>query len=136
MFEIIMAVEDPKADLSWVGPTIGAIGSVIIAVVGGISLVWRRRQDREDAKEDKQTEAEIAVAPKVTDGWQEVRDARAEASTYYNFYRAFENLYFNAIGALRHLVRSIRAAHPEQEFDKDVLDALAATPPNTELEKK
>lgn len=123
-------------DMSWLGPTVSAIGGVLIAMVGGISLVWRRRQDRKDAAIDRTADAEIAAQPKVTDGWEEVRQARLEASTYYNLYRTFENLFYTAFSALRHLARTIRDAHPEQKFDKDVVDALAIVPPDTTDAKK
>jgi len=118
-------------DLSWLGPTVTAIGLVLVAIISGISTVWRRRQDRKDIVKDKSLDAAIAVQPKVTDGWEEVRLARAEASAYYNLYRNFENLFYTAFGALRHLARTYRDANPTAVLDKDVADALAIVPPDT-----
>lgn len=129
MFPILSA--DTPPDLNWLSTIVTAAGGVIIAMVGGASLVWRRRQDRKDAIADKKTDAEIAVTPKVTDGWEEVRLARAEASQYYNLYRLFENLFYTAFSALRHLARRVHEAHPDQKFDKDIVDALAIVPPDT-----
>lgn len=129
----LAAVDPQVVNLDWLGPTVTAIGGVLIAAVGGISLVWRRRQDRKDQVEDKKADAVIAIQPKVTDGWEEVRKARAEATTYYNLYRAFENLYYIVADALRKLARSVRDAHPEEVFDKDVVDALALKPPETDV---
>jgi hypothetical protein len=131
MLDLFMAADTPP-DLNWLGPVVTAIGGVLVAAVGGASLIWRRSQDRKDAKEDKAVDAEIAVQPKVTDGWEEVRKARAEATTYYNLYRVFENLYYTVAAALRHLARRVRDSHPEQEFDKDVIEALAIEPPQTD----
>ena len=116
----------------YLGPILATIGVVIVALIQGVSVVWRRRQDRRDAKEDKTEDAVLAVQPKVIDGWEEVRKARAEATTYYNLYRTFENLFYLVQGALRHLVRSVRDAHPDQEFAPDVVEALAAQPPDTD----
>lgn len=122
----------PGADnLSWLGPAVTAIGGVLVAMVGGASIVWRRRQDRKEVAIDRQADAEQAAQPKITDGWEEVRKARTEASQYYNLYRAFENLFYTAFGALRHLARTVRDAHPDQPLDKDVVDALAIVPPDT-----
>lgn len=129
----LAAVDPQVVNLDWLGPTVTAIGGVLIAAVSGISLVWRRRQDRKDQVEDKKADAVIAIQPKVTDGWEEVRKARAEATTYYNLYRAFENLYYIVADALRKLARSVRDSHPEEVFDKDVVDALALKPPETDV---
>ena len=98
-------------------------------MVGGISLAWRRGQERKDSQADKVTDAEIAAQPKVTDGWEEVRLARLEASKYYNLYRVFENMFYVVSSALKHLARSTRVAHPDHQFDKVVVDALAVVPP-------
>ena len=117
-------------NLDWLGPTITSIGAFIVALIGGISLAWRRRQDRQDSQSDRVTDAELASQPKVTDGWDEVRAARLEASNYYNLYRTFENLFYTVFSALRHVTRSVRDAHPTEEFAKDVLDALAIVPPD------
>lgn len=129
----LAAVDPQVVNLDWLGPAVTAIGGVLIAAIGGVSLVWRRRQDRKDQVEDRKADAVIAVQPKVTDGWEEVRKARAEATTYYNLYRAFENLYYIVADALRKLARSVRDAHPEEVFDKDVVDALALKPPETDV---
>jgi len=129
----LAAVDPQVVNLDWLGPTVTAIGGVLIAAVSGISLVWRRRQDRKDQVEDKKADAVIAIQPNVTDGWEEVRKARAEATTYYNLYRAFENLYYIVADALRKLARSVRDSHPEEVFDKDVVDALALKPPETDV---
>ncbi len=118
---------DPS-NLEWLGPIVTAIGSVVVAAVAGAATVYRRRQDRQEHTED----AELSLQPKVTDGWEEVRQARQEATTYYNLYRVFENMYYTVAAALRHLARTIHAAHPDQKFDKDVVDALALKPPDTD----
>ena len=81
-------------------------------------------------------DAAIAAQPKITDGWEEVRKARLEATNYYNLYRTFENLFYTVFTALRHLARMVRSAHPDHEFDKDIVDALAVVPPGTAEAKK
>jgi hypothetical protein len=122
-----------EGDLTWLGVVVTAVGSLLVAVVGAISLVWRRRQDRKDQVEDKVTDAAIAVQPKVIDGWEEVRKARAEATRYYNLYRVFEELYYTVASAFRKLAKSVRDRHPDEEFDKDVVEALALKPPETNV---
>lgn len=123
-------------DLSWLGPAIAAGGGAIVGIIGLVSVLLGRRQDRKNQHAASQDAAEIAVTPKITDGWEEVRQARQEASQYYLLYRTFENLFYTVFSALRHLVRSIRDAHPEQQFDQDVTDALAIVPPDTTDVKK
>lgn len=118
-------------DLSWLGPTIGACGVVIVSLIGVLSLIIGKRQDRKNAKAAALDSAELGAAPKVTDGWEEVRLARADATKYYNLYRAFENIYYTVASALRHLGRSIHETHPDMVFEKDVTDALAIVPPDT-----
>ena len=132
-----IAEVDPATppDIGWLGPVATAGGGVIVAMIGGASIVWRRRQDRRDAVDDRHLDAEIAVQPRVTDGWEEVRKARAEATTYYNLYRAFEHLYYTCASALRKLARRVRDHHPEEEFDADIVAALALKPPETETGK-
>ena len=122
---------DPSAglNLEWLGPIVTAVGGVIVAIIGGIAMIWRRRQERQDEQEDRAEEATASTQPKVVDGWSEVRAARAEATKYYNLYRTFEDMYFTVISALRGLVRSVREAHPEQKFSKEVVDALAVKGP-------
>lgn len=135
----LLLMEPPVTNapnMDWLGPVVTAIGGVLVAAVGGVSLAWRRRQDRNDAMEDKSIDAKIAVQPKITDGWEEVRKARLEASNYYNLYRVFENLFYTVFTALRHLARSVRAEHPDQQFDQDIVDALAVVPPGTTEAKK
>ena len=132
--EVIVPVQ--PLNLDWLGPTISAIGAFIVAVIGSISLIWRRRQDRQEALTDRVTDSELAAQPKVTDGWDEVRAARLEASNYYNLYRTFENLFYTVFSALRHVTRTVRDAHPDEELPKDVLDALAIVPPDATDMKK
>lgn len=115
-----------SADLSYLGPLVTASGALLLAGVTAAAALWRRRQDRKDVTVDRDLER----LPTEADGWTEVRAARAEATKYYNFYRTFENLYYIAASALRHLVRTVHEAHPEQVFDKDVTDALAVKPPD------
>jgi len=142
MFHLLYALLAPDdvvtnaPDMGWLGPVVTAIASVLVATIGGVSLAWRRRQDRRETLEDKAADAATAAQPKVTDGWEEVRRARQEASNYYNLYRAFENLYYIVLGALRHLARTVRLEHPDQKFDQDIVDALAAVPPDTTTVKK
>lgn len=123
-------------DLSWLGPTIAAAGGSLVGLIALISVLLGKRADRKNAAAAAVEQKDIAVTPKITDGWEEVRKARSEATQYYNLYRAFENLFYTAISALRHLVRSIRDAHPEQQFDQEVKDALAIVPPDTSDVKK
>lgn len=131
MFYLYLADTSTPPDMSWLGPTVATIGSLIIAIVGFISIIIGKRQDRKNSKADSMEAAGIAIAPKVTDGWDEVRAARAEATKYYNLYRAFENVYYIASTALRHLARSVRETHPEMTFDQDIADALATDAPDT-----
>lgn len=121
---IRFAAGDPP-NLDWLGPVVTAIGGVLVAAVGGISLVWRRRQDRRESVEDK----ELDRAPKEVDAYEEMRLARAEASRYYRLFRTFEDLFYSAHAALRFLARRVHDAHPEQELDKNVVEALALRPP-------
>ena len=114
-------------NLEWLGPVAGTLGTIVVATIGAISIVWRRKQDRRDAQEDQLA----GNQPKVTDGWEEVRTARLEASNYYNLYRTFENLFYTVFSALRHLAQKTRHDHPQEVFAPDVLDALAIVPPDT-----
>lgn len=123
-------------DMSWLGPVVTAASAVIVAAVSGVSLAWRRRQDHKDALEDKSVDAGIAAQPKITDGWEEVRKARLEATNYYNLYRVFENLFYTVFTALRRLARTVREEHPDQEFDQSIVDALAVVPPGATEAKK
>ena len=127
----ISPVTNAPDNLTWLGPAIAAAALILVAVIQAISAVWKRRVDKRDKTADNLANADIAIQPRITDGWEEVRAARAEATKYYNLYRAFENLYYIVIGALRHLVRSAKDAHPETVFEKDITDALAAVPPDT-----
>lgn len=139
MFDLFLLTPTPTpvpTDLSWLGPVIAVAGASVVAVISLVSLLLGKRADRRNAKAAAVDQAEIAVTPKITDGWEEVRQARMEASQYYNLYRTFENLFYTVFSALRHLVRSIRDAHPEQQFDQDVTDALAIVPPDTTDVKK
>jgi hypothetical protein len=114
-------------DLSWLGPTITAGGAVVVGLIALFSILWSNRQKHKDTMVEKATDQQ----PTITDGWDEVRKARAEATTYYNLYRTFEDLFYRVWGALRHLVRTTRDVHPDQKFDPDVVDALAIVPPDT-----
>lgn len=116
-------------NLGWLGPVVTTAGAIVVAALGTVGLVWRRRQDRHAEVEDAARAAEAAKEPTETDGWAEVRAARAEATKYYNLYVFFRNLFYDVQSALRHLVRKIRDAHPDMELDKDVVDALALKPP-------
>jgi hypothetical protein len=122
---------DSAPNLQYLGILVPAVGAFLIALTGLVSNVWRRRQDRKDALEDKNADANIAAQPKITDGWEEVRKARLEATLYYNLYRAFENIFYTVFGAFKHLVRDTRNAHPDHEFSKDILDALKVDIPDT-----
>lgn len=112
-------------NLDWLGPTVTSVGAVIVATIGAVSILRRRRLDRQDKADD----VALEKAPSETDGWAEVRAARAEASRYYRLYRVFEDLYYIAHSALRHLVRNVHDAHPDQTLGDDVVKALAARPP-------
>jgi len=118
-------------DLNWLGPVVTSLGAIVVATIGGVSIAWRRKQDRNDALEDKQSDSAAASQPNITDGWEEVRQARMEATRYYNLYRGFEDAFYVVSTALRRLVRSTRTAHSEFVFEQDVLDALAVVPPDT-----
>lgn len=118
-------------DLSWLGPSITSAGVVIVGLFVLFSNLWQRRQNRKDAVVDRHEDASLSVQPKITDGWEEVRKARDEASQYYNLYRTFENLFYVSFGALRHLARTFRDKNPDETLDKDVVDALAIVPPDT-----
>lgn len=132
----ISPITNAPTGLEWLGPAVSVIGGVMVALIGGISLIWRRRQDRKEAIADKQADTESAIRPKVTDGWEEVRAARLETSMYYNLYRTFENLFYTVFSALRHLARVTRDTNPETVFEKDITDALAVVPPETTVNKK
>lgn len=127
----ISPITNAPEHLTWLGPTIAAGALILVAFIQAVSAVWKRRVDRRDKTADTLASADVAIQPKITDGWEEVRAARQEATKYYNLYRAFENIFFIAIAALRHLVRSTRDAHPNTVFDKDITDALTIVPPDT-----
>jgi len=132
-----LITQESQPSLDWLGPAVTGAAGVLIALIGTISLFWRRRQDRDQSQSDRTVDAENAAQPRVVDEWQEVRNARAEATTYYNLYRVYENLYHVAIAALRNLTRRVRTDHREGEdfeFGDDVAVALAMEPP--EAEKK
>jgi len=112
--------------LSWLGPVATVVGGVLIAAIGGVATIWRRRQDRQDQVADKV----VDKLPSEKDGWQEVRAARAETSHYYKLYRIFEDLFYTVGTGLRALARTVHTAHPEQVFPQEVIDALAARPPD------
>lgn len=117
---------DASDSLAWLGPIATAAGGVLVAMVGGVAMVWRRRQDRRDQLSDKS----IDKLPTEKDVWQEVRSARAETSHYYALYRIFEDLFYTVGTGLRVLARTVHQAHPEQVFPQEVIDALAARPPD------
>lgn len=123
----IVAAAAAGGDLEWLGGAVTAIGGVLVAVIGGVALVWRRRQDRKDSVADTKAEK----TPTQKDGWAEVREARAEATRYYKLYRVFEDLYYAVASALRALARKVHEAHPEEPLDKHVTDAIAMKPPDT-----
>ena len=122
---------NPPDNLAWLSPTISAGAVVLVGLFVLFSNLWQRRQNRKDQVADKSVDAAIAVQPKITDGWEEVRLARQEASDYYKLYRTFEGLYYTVMSALRHLARVFRAKDPDAKFDQDIVDALAIVPPDT-----
>lgn len=122
----LMAVDPPEyPNLEWLVPALGIGGSIVVALIGAASLIWRRRQDRKDTLDDKLTDK----APDVTDGWAEVRQARAEASRYYRLFRVFEELYYSVASALRFLSRKWHERLPEEPLDPEVVKALELRPP-------
>jgi hypothetical protein len=129
---IVNPINANPPDLNWLGPSILATGSILVALIGIVSLILGKRQDRKNKAAEQQGEAAIAVQPKITDGWEEVRTARAEATEYYKLYRTFENLFYVVFGALRHLARLFRTKNPDEPFDQDIVDALAVIPPDTD----
>lgn len=120
----------PSDGLYWVGPVITAVAALLVGTLSAISLLWRRRQDRRDVIADDKA----GRVPTEKDEWREVRDARAETSRYYRLYRTFEDLFYEAHSALRHLASDVHVDHPDQEFAPDVVKALGARPPD-DLEK-
>lgn len=120
-------INENPPDLSWLGPTIAAGGGVIVGLIALISVLWSNRQKHKEAMVEKTADSQ----PTITDGWEEVRRARDEASEYYKLYRIFENLFYTVMSALRHLARVFRASQPDAVLDKDIVDALAIVPPDT-----
>lgn len=116
---------DVVPNFEWLGPTVTAIGAVIVAAIGGASVIWRRRQDARD-KSEEQAAAKIHTEK---DGWEEIREAHSEATRYYKLYRTFEDLFYSVHSALRHLARTHHEAHPERELPQNVIDALSLRPP-------
>lgn len=111
-------------NLSWLGPVVLTTGSIIVALLGTIGLVWRRRQDADQHSAD-------LVAGKTFSEKEEadaLEQARGQATKYYNLYVFFRGLFYDVQQALRHLVRKLRDAHPDMELEKDVVDALALKP--------
>jgi hypothetical protein len=123
LLEVVTPASEP--DLDWLGPFATLVGGVLVALIGGISAVWRRKQD----KKDKRDEANEAAQPRVVDGWEEIREARTETTTYYKLMTIYRDMHHQTQAALRSLVRSIRKAHPDQEFEQDVIDALELRAP-------
>lgn len=111
-------------DLTWLGLTVGAISTFLVAVVGTIGLVWRRRQDHTDAVQAQESSKQMSESEQDS----ALIQAREQATKYYNLYTFFRGLFYDVQQALRHLVRKLRDAHPDMNLDQDVVDALALKP--------
>lgn len=126
LFFILPTASNPPDGSEWVAPALLFAGGVIVALINGAALVWRRRQDKKAATEDK------IVDKKATekDSWEEVRTARAEATHYYNLYRIFEDLFYGARNGLRSLANVFHSRNPDEKLSTDVMKALELSPPN------
>lgn len=98
----------------WIAPTIS--GALLLAtgiIAGLISL----RNTRTGAVENR--------APSANQAWNETDRARERM-------HAFEDLFYAARSALKHLMRTVKDKHPDYEFTPDVTAAALLEPPDDE----
>lgn len=132
VFDLIrIAAEAEPPQIDWLTPVVTIAGPVLVAIVAGVSTVYRRRQDRDDTVADR----EAAKGLSEKDELSEIDRARAQVIRYYDLYMAVRIAFDFVQSALRHLVRIVRDNHPDHEFDQEVIDALAMKPPSVAPEK-
>lgn len=121
LFQI--AADAPATD--YLTPIIMTTGTVLVAALGAVGMVYRRRQDRLDAVADREAAKELSEKEE----FDVLKQARDEATRYYTLYVTFRDLYFTVRDALKHMVRLIQREHPDMELPPDVTNALQVHPP-------
>jgi len=109
--------------MDWVTPTISGVATVVVALIGLFSFVYRRRRETEESK-----------APTMVDAYREIDEARQETSYYYRLMRLYEDLFYQVRGALRSLAKRVMDAHPDYDLGHEVIRALEARPPKSETD--
>lgn len=102
----------------WIAPTIS--GSLLLAT-GVIAGLITYRNNRTGAVENR--------APSTTQAWNETDRARERM-------HMFEDLFYAARAALKHLVRAVKERHPEFEFPDDVTAATQLEAPEEDAVKE
>lgn len=125
MFHLIAAAADGDAGVDYLTPVIMTAGTVLVAALGVIGTVYRRRQDRQDAADDR----EAAKGLSEKEEFDVLKQARDEATRYYTLYVTFRELFYSVRSALKHLVRLIQDEHPDMELPSNVTTALQVMPP-------
>lgn len=101
----------------WIAPTIAGVIAVLTAGIAGIISI---RNTRAGAVENR--------APTANQAWNETDRARERM-------HAFEDLFYAARAALKHLMRSVKEAHPDHEFTPDVVAASKLEAPDDDDKK-
>lgn len=101
----------------WIAPTTAGVIALATAVTAGLIGL---RNTRTGAVENR--------APSANQAWNETDRARERM-------HAFEDLFYAARAALKHLMRTVKEAHPEHEFTADVTAASKLEPPEDEDKK-
>lgn len=98
----------------WIAPLIAGILALATGVTGALIGL---RNTRTNAVENR--------APTANQAWNETDRARARM-------HIFEDLFWKVLAALKHLARTVKQQHPDYVFTPDVVEALAAEPPEDE----
>lgn len=101
----------------WIAPLVTGILLLVTSIVAGLIKL---RNDRTNAVENR--------APSANQAWNETDRARERM-------HAFEDLFYAARAALKHLMRSVKDNHPEYEFTPDVVAAAKLEPPDDDERK-
>lgn len=131
MFDLIQMKAEADAQDPYLTPVVGLLGTVIVAAITTLGVVYRRKQDRQDAVSDREAAKGLSEKDEIA----EIDRARAEVLRYYDLYIAARIMLENVQSALRHLVRLIRDERPDYNFSHEVVNALEAIPPTIDHNK-
>ncbi len=131
-FDLIRITAEADPQDPYLTPIIGLLGTVIVAALTTLGVVYRRRQDAQDKRADLEASKGLTDKEEMT----EIDRARLQVLRYFDLYLAMKIAFETVQSALRHLVRSIRENHPEHEFDQEVVDALALKSPSAPADEK